>query len=141
MKRSAEWPELVLTALVLVGLAIDAYVHLHLAGDYSKVRTSRLSQADLFRFEAGAALVAGGALLARARLGTAMFALMVAGSGAAAVFVYRYWDPGTIGVFPDMYEPVWFTEKLWAFWGETVAAISAAGLAVFLTRPSGGEHW
>ena len=34
-------------------------------------------------------------------------ALLVAASAAAAVLVYTYVDPGTLGPLPDLYEPTW----------------------------------
>ena len=61
----------VLTLIVAAGLAIDAYVHLDLASTYDVVKTSTLSQGDLFRVEAALAIVAGVALLVRPRRYTA----------------------------------------------------------------------
>jgi methionine synthase II (cobalamin-independent) len=49
----------VLTVIVAAGLAIDAYVHLDLASTYDVVKTSTLSQGDLFRVEAVLAIVDG----------------------------------------------------------------------------------
>ena len=51
----AQW---VLAVLVVVGLAIDAFVHFDLADAFAGVKTSTLSQADLFRVESVAAIVA-----------------------------------------------------------------------------------
>lgn len=116
-----------LRLLVVAGLAVDAYVHLHLAGSYTLVRTATVSGATLFRLEAVAAVVAGLLTLAHPRRWTLTLALVVAAGGAAAVVLYRYADPGTLGPIPDMYEPVWFAEKTWSLVGEVVAA-GAAGM-------------
>jgi hypothetical protein len=61
----------VLTLLVVAGLAVDAYVHFDLASSYDAIKTSTLSQGDLFRAEAVAAIVVGVALLVRPRRYTA----------------------------------------------------------------------
>lgn len=122
--------------LVLVGLGIDAYVHLDLAATYDAVRTSTLSQGDLFRVEAVAAIVAGAGLLFRPRRYTAAIAALVAGVGFAAIMVYRYVDVGRLGPVPSMYEPAWYPEKLWAAWSEAVATVAASILAA--TSPNTG---
>lgn len=119
-----------LIALTVAGLAIDAYVHFHGAHIYDPVRTSTLSEGDLFRAEASAAVLAAVALLLRPRRYTVAFAALVAGSGAAALFVYRYYDLGRLGPIPSMYEPLWYPEKTAAAIAELVATLTAA--AVFL---------
>lgn len=118
-----------LIAIAVAGLAIDVYVHFHLASAYAGVRTSSLSQADLFRAEGAVAAVAAVALVLRPRRYTAAFAFVVAGAGAAAVIVYRYVNVGAFGPFPDMYEPVWYGEKTLSAIAEIVGAVAA--LAVF----------
>ena len=89
------------------GLAIDAFVHLDLASTYEPVRTSVLSQADLFRAEAVVAVLAALLLLVRLRRYSAAIAAVVAGSALAVLLVYRYVDLGPLGPIPSMYEPVW----------------------------------
>jgi len=78
----------VLMAVVIAGLAIDAYVHLHLASAFDGIRTSSISQGDLFRVEAGLAIVAAVALALRPRRYTAAFAFLVAAGGVFAVLLY-----------------------------------------------------
>jgi hypothetical protein len=122
------------TVLVLVtaaGLAVDAYVHLDLAGNYAANKTDVISQAWIFRIEAVVAILAAVAVLVRPRRWSAAFAFVVAASALAALLVYRYADLGTLGPIPAMYEPIWFTEKLISFWAELAATLSA--LALFLT--------
>lgn len=109
-------------AVIAAGLGVDAYVHLHLASSYAMVKTSVVSQATLFRLEGFAAIVTAVLLLVRPHWLTALLALLVSGGGVAAVLLYANTDPGKIGPLPDMYEPVWYTEKTNSLIGEAVAA-------------------
>ena len=117
-----------LALIAAAGLAIDAYVHFHLASGYAGVKSSVLSQADLFRGEATVAAIAAAAVLLRPRRYTAAFAFLVAAAGTAAVLVYRYVDVGAFGPFPDMYEPLWFGEKTLSVIAEGVGALAALAL-------------
>ncbi len=121
-----------LTLIVVGGLAVDAYVHLDLAASYDMVKSSVLSQGDLFRAEAALAILAAALLVVRLRRYSAAFALLVyaGGAGAGAVLLYQYVDVGALGPLPDMYEPVWYPEKTYSLWGEAVGA--AAALALLL---------
>lgn len=120
----------VLTVLAVAGLALDAYVHFDLASGYDAVRTSTLSQTELFRVEGVAATVAALALLVRPGRFSAVFAFLVAAGGLTAVLVYRYVDVGALGPFPSMYEPIWYPEKTASAYGEAVGAAAAAALVV-----------
>lgn len=122
----------VLTVIVAAGLAIDAYVHLDLASTYDVVKTSTLSQGDLFRVEAALAIIAGVALLVRPRRYTAWFAFLVSAGGVAAVLVYRWVDVGKLGPLPNMYEPYWYGEKTLSLVAEAIAAAAAAVLLVLM---------
>ena len=60
---------------------------------------------------------------------------MILAAGARAIspglLAARYVDLGSIGPLPDMYDPVWFGEKLLAAIGEGLALLaSAAGIAL-----------
>lgn len=121
-----------LTLIAAAGLAIDAYVHFHVASTYSVVRSSVLSEADLFRAEATVAALAAAALLIRPRRYTAAIAFVVAAAGTAAVLVYTNVDIGAVGPFPDMYEPFWYPEKTLSAWAEGIAALAALALFVVL---------
>jgi hypothetical protein len=127
------------TFLVLAavcGLGLDAYVHFDLASRYAPIKTSTISQATLFRVEAVVAILAALAIVFRPRRYTAAIATAVAGSALAVLLIYRYADIGSIGPIPAMYEPVWYTEKLVAFWAELGATIaSLALLALVWVRP------
>ncbi|HET6211163.1 MAG TPA: hypothetical protein VFD94_12305 [Jatrophihabitans sp.] len=127
----------VLMIIVVVGLAIDAYVHYHLASAFRHNKTSVLSEADLFRAEATVAVIAGLALLLRPNRYTAGFAFLVAAAGTAAVLVYRYVDLGAFGPIPAMYDPFWApAEKNLSAIAEAVAAVAAAVLLVRLPARS-----
>jgi hypothetical protein len=121
--------QVTLTAIVVVGLAIDAWVHFDLASAFASVKTSTLSQADLFRVEASAAIVAAVALLVRPRRYTAAFAFLVAAAGTVAVVLYRYVDVGAIGPIPNMYDPYWLPTGKWlSAIGEAAASVAAFAL-------------
>lgn len=121
-----------LTLVTVAGLVVDAYVHFHLASAYSSVRSSVLSQGDLFRAEATVAAIAAAAVLFRPRRYTAAFAFLVAAAGTAAVLVYAYVDVGAFGPVPNMYDPAWFGEKALSVIAEGIAAITALALFAVL---------
>ena len=121
-----------LTAVVVAGLAVDAYVHFDLASAFQHVRSSVLNEADLFRAEAIGAVVAAVAVLVHPRRYTAALAFLVAAGGTAAVLLYRYVDVGAFGPVPNMYDPFWAPrEKALSAIAEGIAALAA--LALFLT--------
>jgi hypothetical protein len=111
---------------VVVGLAIDAYVHYHLASAFRHNKTSVLSEPELFRAEATVAVIAALALLLRPRRYTAALAFLVAAAGTVAVVLYRYVNVGKIGPVPNMYDPFWAPrEKNLSAIAEAVAALAA----------------
>lgn len=127
-----------LVVVTLAGLVIDAYVHFDLAARYDPVASTTLSQGDLFRVEAVAAIVAAVGLILRPRWYTAGLAFAVLAAGAAALYVYRYWNVPAFGPIPRMYEPIWYPEKTLAAVAETVGAVSAAGLVLVSVLVSRG---
>ncbi len=112
------------------GLGVDAYVHLDVASSYRLVRSAYVSQADLFRLEASVAIVVALALVIRPNRLTALIAFLVGAVGVGVVLFYTYVDPGPIGPLPDMYDPVWYPEKVASVIGESVAVVAGAVLAV-----------
>ena len=116
--------------LAVAGLAVDAYVHLHLASGYDSVRTSTLSQGDLFRAEGIAAIAVAVAVLVRPRRYTAVLAAVLGAGGVAAVLVYRYVNIKAFGPIPAMYEPLWYGDKTRSAYAEGVAAAAGAALAI-----------
>lgn len=123
----------VLTAIVVVGLAIQAWVHIYEAPAFAGNRTSVLSESALFYAEAIAAIVVGVALLVRPRWYTAVAAFVVAAAGTIAVVLYTLVDIGPIGPIPGMYDPYWAPPlKVISMIAEAVAAVAALWLAVLL---------
>jgi len=126
---TASWPRarvgaVLLRGVVVAGLAVDVYVHLHLAAGYD-ANTAAISEGALFRVEAGvAALAALLVLLTRTQIGV-LVAFLVAAGGAGAVLLYQYVDVGAVGPLPNMYEPPRYPEKTYSLTAEAVAALAA----------------
>jgi hypothetical protein len=149
-RRSSRWPAglrswlprsphaaavAALRLIAVAGLVIDAYVHLDLASTYSEA-PAPINEGILFRAEAVLALLAALALILTARRVTFLLVFAVAASALALMLVSRYVDIGSLGPFPDLYDPVWFPEKLWAAVGEAAASVaSLAGLLLLFSRP------
>ena len=124
--------------VVVTGLAVDVYVHLHLAAGYD-ANTAVISEGALFRVEAGVAgLAAVLVLLTRTQIGV-MVALLVAAGGVGAVLLYQYVDVGAVGPLPNMYEPLSYPEKTYSLIAEAVAALAALTLLA-LPRARGTRH-
>jgi hypothetical protein len=124
-----------LAAIVAVaGLSIDAYVHLNLAATYAEAQAP-INEGVLFRAEAVLALLTAVALITSRRRLPFVLGLAVSASALTVMLVSRYVDLGPIGPLPDLYDPVWFPEKLWAAGGEAAASIaSAAGILLLSIR-------
>jgi hypothetical protein len=121
----------------VAGLGIDAYVHLDLASTYSEAEAT-ISEGVLFQAEAVLALLTALALIVSARRLSFLLGFAVSASALTLMLVSRYADLGPIGPFPDLYDPVWFAEKLLAAFGETAAAIaSLAGILLLTIRGRG----
>ena len=121
-----------LAAATASALVIDAVVHFQDAYFYDANTGALLSQGQLFRIQAGVALVAAlGVLAFPKRWPVWLFAALVAGSAAAAVIAYTYIDIGALAGLPNMYEPSWGPPgKLASAIAEIAGAIFAlAGLA------------
>jgi predicted acyltransferase len=119
--------------VVAAGLAIDAYVHVNLASTYAE-GGGTINEGVLFRAEAAVALAAAIAVTVTGRRVCYLAGFTVASTALAVMLVSRYADLGAIGPFPDLYDPVWFPEKLLAASAEGAAALAAL-IAVVLCRP------
>jgi hypothetical protein len=120
-----------LTAITAAGLAVDAYVHWHLAPSFDTLvgtGSPHFSQGELFRLEAALALFAAVVILSTRRRVAAGFALLIAAGGLGALLVYGYVNVGNLGPFPDMYDPLWYAEKTISAVAEAVATLGALGL-------------
>jgi hypothetical protein len=131
-KRGGAAVRLGLALVAAAGLAIQAYVHFDLASQYDVIKSSVLSQGDLFRAEATVAVIAAAAVLLRPRRYTAAFAFVVAAAGLVAVLVYQYVNVGAFGPIPNMYDPIWFPKKTLSAWAEGIAAVAALALFAML---------
>lgn len=111
--------------LTAAALVTDAVVHIRLAHRYDLNVAGGLSQGDLFRVEAGVAvLVAALILLVANRIMWAV-ALVVAASAAGAVLVSTFVDIGAVGPVPDMFEPFWYPSKVVAAVAEGIGTLTA----------------
>jgi hypothetical protein len=122
------WLRWSLRLLTAAGLAVDVYVHWHLAPGFDTLKGSgspHISQGQLFRLEAAAALFAVVLILLVRSRAAAAFAFLVAAGGLAAVLLYRYVDVGAVGPLPNMYEPSWYDEKTLSAVAESIAAVAA----------------
>jgi hypothetical protein len=131
MRTVVRW---VLVAIAVVGLAIDAYTHFKTADNYDGNTTGTVNQGVLFRIEASVAIIAAVALIVRANMLTAAFALLVAGGGLALLLLYRYVAVGKIGPIPDMTEMLWYGQKTSSAVGEAIAVVASAALLGFFRR-------
>ena len=118
-----------LIGVTVAGLGVDAYVHLSLASTYDPVKDV-VSQGQLFRVEAVLAIVAAVLLVLRPGRLTASVAALVAGGGLLALLLLRYVDVGGLGPFPDMYEPLWYAEKVVTAVAQAIATASAVALTL-----------
>ncbi|WP_246531004.1 hypothetical protein [Streptomyces bathyalis] len=119
--------------LAAAGLAVNAYVHAHLAPTFDGVVAS-VSQGDLFRLEAALGALAALLVLVWRRLPADLFAFVVAAGGLALLLIYRYVDVGEFGPFPGMYDPSWSVDKSVALVSQAVAVIATALLMLTTKR-------
>jgi hypothetical protein len=136
-RRQVAWYGVLWTARIATaaGLAIDAYVHLHLASLYAE-GGGAINEGVLFRAEAAVALLVTAAIIATGRRVCYLAGLAVAASALAVMLVSRYIDLGQIGPFPDLYDPVWYPEKLLAAYAEGAATVTALA-GVIMTSLAG----
>lgn len=132
---------LLLRLAVFAGLGVDAYVHLHLAGDAG--HTGTITATTLFWVQGAVAAVVAVLVLIWPRPVPYLIAFLVAASALGAVLLYRYVDVGTLGPLPEMYEPVWYADKITAAVAEAIATVAAAiGFAYTAKRrdAAGAKH-
>ncbi|MEV8364510.1 hypothetical protein [Streptomyces niveus] len=119
--------------LAAAGLAVDAYMHAYLADRYDLV-SADISQGDLFRIEAGFAALAALLVLVWRRVPADLFAWSVATGGLALLLIYRYANIGAWGPFPNMYEPLWYDDKVITVVAQAVAIVATVYLLIFRPR-------
>jgi len=116
---------ILLRGLTVIGLLVDAVVHLHLASGYQEASPGGIGLGTLFRLEAVVAIVAALYVAVRATRWAYALAFVVALSALLAVLASRYVDLPALGPLPAMYEPVWFPEKAVSAIAEGLAAAAA----------------
>jgi hypothetical protein len=114
--------EPVVRAVVVLGLAVDAYIHLSLAPVMQIAAPDGLGGGTLFRLQGGIAAAVALLLLVRPRWWTYAVATLVALSALGPVLLYHFVDVPAIGPVPSMYDPLWSPEKVISIVGETLAA-------------------
>lgn len=129
----------VLRVIAAAGLAVDAYVHADLASQFDGNGTN-LSEGTLFRLQAGLAALAAVWVLVHGRRLAAAFALLISVSALGAVLLYKYVDVGALGPLPNMYDPIWFTEKTVSAVAEGVAAVASGALLLVQLLPGRARH-
>jgi glucan phosphoethanolaminetransferase (alkaline phosphatase superfamily) len=140
--RDTAVAERVLAVVTAVLLGVDAYVHLHDAGQYDQFRSSVMSEGTLFRIQGVVAIVVALAVLIWPRVWTWIISLLVAGSAAIAVTLYTYVNVGQLGPLPNLYENTWNVPgKVGSAVAETVAALlSIAGLVLAVRAKRRPKH-
>lgn len=128
---------ILLRLIVVAGLAVDAYIHFKIAANFDFKKGTLVSMGWLFRVQAGAAAAAALLVLVWANRLTYMIAFLVAGSAVGALLLYHYVDLGAIAGLPNMYDPVWYSDKVVTAVAEGVATVGA--LIGILLRPPGSR--
>lgn len=121
-----------LRLIIAAGLAIDAYLHLAVASDYDVI-PGTISAGMLFRVEAIVAIVIAILVLVFPGRIAYVLAFLVGASAFAAAVINTYVDLGAVGPLPNLYEPVWFTEKAASAIAEGVVALAAAAAFLIAT--------
>ena len=117
---------------------VDAYVHFDLASAYYTT-SARISQGTLFQIE-GAAVRGGGCAGNRVpemdhrRRRVRRSGRWVRGCGDLPLR-----RRGALGLFANMYEPIWYTEKTVSAVAELVAALAALPLILLPVRLQTGR--
>ena len=119
--------DVVLRVLAVAGLAVSAYVHLHLAHVYAG-NGDQISQGDLFVAQGVVAAVVAVVLLVTGWRWVWVAAAVVGAASLAAVLASRYTSLGGIGPLPNMHDASWQPSP-----DKFVSAVAeAAVVAVFL---------
>lgn len=98
--------DVVLRVLAVAGLAVSAYVHLHVAHLYAG-NGDPISQGDLFVAQGVVAAVVAVVLLVTGWRWVWMLAAVVGAASLAAVLASRYTSLGGIGPLPNMHDASW----------------------------------
>lgn len=114
--------ERVVRAVVVLGLVVDAYVHLRMAPVMDIAAPGGIGGGNLFRIQGAVAGAAALLLLLVPRWWTYGIAVLVALSALGPVLLYHFVNVPAIGPIPSMYDPLWSMEKVVTIGGEALAA-------------------
>lgn len=115
--------ELLVRLLVVLGLAVDAAVHLRMAPVMDLAAPGGIGGGTLFRLQGGLAAVSAVVLLLTGRRWAYVLALLVALSALGPVLLYHLVDVPAIGPIPSMHDPLWSPEKVVSIVGQTLAVV------------------
>ena len=122
---------LVVRVLVAAALAVSGWLHLDLAGSYDAIG-EQITVGALFRLQGVVALLVGGWVLVQRRARLALLAALAVGLGSMlAVVLSVYVRLPAVGPLPELYEPVWYAEKVAS---AVAAGLAAAGALLLLGR-------
>ncbi|MEV5826088.1 hypothetical protein AB0L25_10975 [Spirillospora sp. NPDC052242] len=116
------------------GLVVDAVVHWLYAPDMAYLQGGSISGELLFQVQAAVAAVAAVVVLVYGSRWAYALAFVVAGSAVGALLLYHYVDVGALGPLPNMYDPMWYTEKWLSLVGEGIATVVAVAGFVLASR-------
>ena len=120
---------LVVRLLIVAALAVSGWIHLDLADTFDAIGET-ITLGDLFRAQGVAALLVAGWLVVDRRSARPVVAALLLGvASAAAVVLSVYVRLPAIGPLPEVYEPVWYAEKVTS---AITAGVAAAGAAALL---------
>lgn len=120
------------TALALL---VNAYVHFQLAGPFDSLVGTLVSQGTLFRIQGVVNILAAILILVVHRWWAGLVAAAVAAGGLAllVISVYVPLDLSALG-FPEIYEPVWYPDKVIAVVAQAFALVGGLLVAVLARR-------
>ena len=129
--------ELATRGVVVLGLAVDAYVHLTMAPVMQLAAPGGMGAGFLFRAQAVAAVLAALLLLVTGRRWAYVLAGLVALSALGPVLLYHFVNVPALGPIPSMYDPLWSPEKVVSIVAEALALVFAV-VGVRLTATAAG---
>ena len=133
--------ERIARAVVVVGLAVDAYVHLSMAPVMDLAAPDGIGGGNLFRLQGGAAAAVAVLLLVLPRRWTYLLSVLVGLSALVPVLLYHFVDVPPIGPVPRLYDPLWSAEKVATIVGATlVVGFGLWGARLVRHRPGPGRR-
>lgn len=125
VSRRGTTAEVVVRAVVVLGLAVDSFIHLRLAPVMDVAAPGGIGGGNLFRMQGVVAGLVALLLLVTGRWWAYAIAFVVALSALGPVLLYHFVNVPAIGPIPSMYDPLWSPEKVISIVGEALAAAFA----------------